>query len=131
VRLGFDAFARGDIDAVLDLLHDEAEWSPGIGPVLGVETLRGKEAIRRFFVHDLFDGFDEFRAEALSVEAVGDHALVASRYTGRGERSGLEVDQTFWAVYWIRDGKLVAFRDFESRAAALAALEAPAPGAGA
>ena len=124
IRAGFRAFAAGDIDAVMDLFDDDVEWSPAIAPLLGVETMRGKEAVRKFFVKDLFDGFDEFSAELLSIEDFGDHVLVTTRYTGRGESSGIEMDQTFSGVFEVREGKTVRFRDYETREDALAAIEA-------
>jgi ketosteroid isomerase-like protein len=94
IREGFEELARGDVDAVLDRLAADVDWHPAIGPLVGVETLRGTEAVRRFLTHDLFDGFDQFRAEALSFEDLGDdHVLVMARYVGRGESSGIEMDQ--------------------------------------
>ena len=48
LRGGFDAFARGDVDDVLERLEPDVDWSPAIGPILGVETVRGREALRRF-----------------------------------------------------------------------------------
>ena len=124
LRRGFDLFARGEIDALLELLHDDAEWAPGIAPILGVESLHGKEQIRRFFTKDLYEGFDSFHAEPQSMQDFGDEILVESRYAGRGESSGLEMDQVYWSVYWIRDGKLAAFRDYETREQALDAIAA-------
>jgi ketosteroid isomerase-like protein len=72
VRRGYEAFARGDLDAVLERLDSDVDWQPAIAPILGVETVRGKEAVRRFFIRDLFEGFDQFRAEPLSFEDLGD-----------------------------------------------------------
>jgi ketosteroid isomerase-like protein len=126
LREGFEAFARGDVDAVLERFHDEFEWSPAIAPLLGVETIRDKDELRRFFTEDLFDGFDEFRSEPLSIEDFGDAILVTTRYVGRGEHSGLEVDQVYASVYWIRDGRTYRFRDYLSKDEALAAIEAGA-----
>jgi ketosteroid isomerase-like protein len=62
VRGGYEAFARGDLDAVLERLDSDVDWHPAVAPILGVETVRGKEAVRRFFTRDLFEGFDQFRA---------------------------------------------------------------------
>jgi uncharacterized protein len=120
VRGGYEAFARGDLDAVLDRLAPDVDWHPAIAPILGVETVRGREAVRRFFTRDLFEGFDQFRAEPLSFEDLGDdHVLVMVRYVGRGERSGIEMDQRFATLYELRDGKTVTMRDYLTRAEAL------------
>jgi ketosteroid isomerase-like protein len=121
LRRGFEAFARGDIDAVLDVVGPDPEWAPGILPVMGGNAIRGKNALRRFFVQELWEAFDEFRAEPLSFEDLGDSVLAPTRYVARGERSGLEIEQTFFSVYTFREGKIVWFRDFETRSDALAA----------
>jgi hypothetical protein len=63
LRQGFEEFARGDVEAVLERLDPDVDWRPAIAPILGVEAVRGREAVRGFFTRDLFDGFDEFRAE--------------------------------------------------------------------
>ena len=121
VRSGYEAFARGDVDAVLELLAPDVDWHPAIAPILGVETMRGREAVRRFLTRDLFDGFDEFRAEPLSFEDLGDFVLVMVRYAGRGESSGIELDQRFAALFEVRNGKTVTMRDYSTRKEALEA----------
>jgi ketosteroid isomerase-like protein len=121
IRRGYEAFARGDVDGVLELLHPDVDWHPAIAPILGVETVRGREAVRRFLTRDLFEGFDRFRAEPLSFEDLGDFVLVMVRYTGRGESSGIELDQRFAALFELRDGKTVTMRDYSTRAEALEA----------
>jgi ketosteroid isomerase-like protein len=121
IRGGYEAFARGDLDSVLELLHPDVDWRPAIAPILGVETVRGREAVRRFFTRDLFEGFDQFRAEPLSFEDLGDFVLVMVRYTGRGESSGIVMDQRFATLYELRDGKTLAMRDYTTRAEALEA----------
>jgi ketosteroid isomerase-like protein len=122
LRAGYEAFARGDVDDVLERLDPEVDWHPAIAPILGVDTMRGREAVRRFLTRDLFEGFDQFRAEPLSFEDLGGgFALVMVRYAGRGESSGIEMDQTFATLYEMRDGKTVSMRDYPTREEALAA----------
>jgi len=121
LRRGYEAFARGDLDYVLDQLDPDVDWHPAIAPILGVETVRGREAVRRFFTRDLFVGFDRFRAEPLSFEDRGDFVLVMVRYIGRGESSGIEMDQRFATLYELRDGKAVTMRDYSTRRQALEA----------
>lgn len=121
IRAGYDAFARGDIDGVLRLLDADVEWAPAIAPILGVESLQGSAAVRSFLSQDLFEGFDEFRSEPLSFEDLGDSVLVETRYVGRGEASGLEIDQVFATLFGFGRGKVVSMRDYETRAEAFAA----------
>ncbi len=121
IRRGYEAFARGDVDAVLELLHPDVDWFPAIAPILGAETVRGREAVRRLFTRDLFEGFDRFLAEPLSFEDLGDFVLVMVRYTGRGESSGIEMDQRFATLFELRDGKTLTMRDYSTRAEALEA----------
>ena len=82
---------------------------------------RGRDAVREFFTRDLFEGFNQFRAEPLAYEDLGDAVLVTVRYVGRGESTGLEIDQTFASLYRLRDGKTVSMRDYSTRAEALEA----------
>ena len=122
LREGFEEFARGDLEAVLERLDPEVEWEPAIAPILGVETIRGREAVLAFFVRDLSEGFDEFRAEPLAYEDLGDGGvLVTIRYAGRGESSGLEIDQTFVSLYRFRNGMTVGMHDYHTREEALEA----------
>ena len=121
LRQGFEAFARGDVEAVLARLDPDVDWRPAIAPILGVDAVRGRGAVRDFFRRELFDGFDEFRAEPVAYEDLGDAVLVTVRYVGRGESTGLEIDQTFASLYWLQDGKTVRMRDYPTRAEALEA----------
>ena len=122
VRRGYEAFIRGDVEGVLELMDADVDWRPGVAPILGVDTLRGRDAVRQFFIRDLSEGLDEFRAEPLSFEDFGETVLVMVRYSGRGESSGLAIDQTFAAVFTVRDGKVVSMEDHWTRAEALEAV---------
>jgi ketosteroid isomerase-like protein len=121
LRRGFDDFAQGDVDAVLNRLDPDVDWHPAIVPILGVDTIRGREGVRKFLTRDLFEGFDEFRLEPLAYEDLGDAVLVTARYTGRGESTGVEIDQTFASLYTFRDGVIVSMRDYSTRDQALEA----------
>ena len=121
LRRGFESFAQGDVEAVMDLIDPDIEWSAALAPVLGVTAMRGKAALRRFFVEDLQDGIEDFRAEALSFEDHGDTVLVHVRYSARGKASGAEIDQTLHTIYVFRNGLVVKMRDYPTKAEALEA----------
>ncbi len=121
LRRGFEAFARGDIDALLQDADPDIEWAPAIAPMLGLEPVRGKEALRRFFTEDLVEGFDDFEARPLSIEDLGDKVLVNISYFARGRASGVPVSLETFALFVMRDGMTVSFRDYDTRAEALEA----------
>jgi ketosteroid isomerase-like protein len=125
LRQGFAEFARGDVDALLERFDPDIDWHAALAPMLGVESIRGREAMRRFLTRDLFEeGFDEFRAEPLAYEDLGnDHILVMTRYVVRGESSGIEMDQRYATLYELREGKVVTMRDYPTKADALEAAE--------
>ena len=123
LRQGFAEFARGDLDALLERFDPDINWHAALAPILGVDSSRGREAMRSFLTRDLFEeGFDEFRAEPLAYEDLSDdHVLVMTRYVVRGESSGIETDHTYATLYELREGKAVTMRDYLTRADAIEA----------
>ena len=121
VRRGFEAFARDDLDGVLEFMDPDVEWAPAIAPLLGVEPVRGKDALRRFFIRDLVEGFDDFEAKPLSIDDLGDNVLVNIGYFGRGRASGVPVSLETFALIVVRGGKVVSLRDYDTKADALKA----------
>jgi uncharacterized protein len=121
VRGGYEAFARGDIEGVLEIMDPEVEWAPALAPLLGVEPVRGKDALRKFLVEDLASGFEDFEARAESIEDLGDSVLVHTQFAARGRASGVPVSLEAYSLIILRDGKTVSYRDYETRAEALEA----------
>jgi ketosteroid isomerase-like protein len=103
VRSGYEAFARG------------------ARPLLGVEPVRGKDALRKFLTEDLVSGFEDFEARAESIEDLGDSVLVHTQFAARGRASGVPVSLEAYSLIILRDGKTVSYRDYETKAAALEA----------
>ena len=118
VRGGYEAFAGGDIEGVLEIMDDGIEWAPALAPLLGVEPVRGKDALRSFLIEDIASGFDDFEARPKSIEDLGDSVLVHTHFVGRGRASGVPVSLEAFSLITLRDGKTVSYRDFETRAAA-------------
>ena len=52
LRNAYEAFARGDVEAVLERLDRDVDWRPAIAPILGVDAVRGSEAVRDFLTRD-------------------------------------------------------------------------------
>ena len=121
VRLGIGFFNLRELDALLEMLHPEIELTPGIGP-LGVGTIRGREAARRFWAEELPQDLDELKIEPLAFEDLGDVVLVDATYTALSPGSGMEVHQTFATVYLVEGGLIRVIHDFTTREEALEAV---------
>ena len=119
VRAAYDAFGRGDLDALYELLHPDIEWrtTPEV-PFLG--TYQGLDEFLRG-MNEWTESFDEITTEIEEFIDAGEHALVFHRMHGRGRDSGAEVDLAIWQVVSVRDGKLVRMLDFNDREDAFAA----------
>ena len=122
VQRGYEAFGRGDIPALLDLLTEDVEWTlqgPSVIPFAG--TRHGHEGVAEFFdvLGETLD-FEQF--EPREYVAQGDTVVVGferslSRATGR------TIEQEWAHVNTLRNGKIAKFRAFEDTGAYVAALE--------
>lgn len=113
VRRSYEAFARGDMDAVVADMHPEIEWEQAQGLPHG-GRYRGLEAVRRHVFDPLHEAWwDEFAADAEELLAAGDDVVVVlGRYRGVARGSGKRLDVPFVHVWTFLDGRAVRFRQF-------------------
>jgi ketosteroid isomerase-like protein len=119
VRRGYEAYARGDLEELMEITDPGVEWTPAIAPLLGIEPVRGIDGLRRFLTEDLPAGFEDFEATPMSMEDLGDAVLVHTRYAGRGRASGVPVSLEAFTLITLRDGKTTSLRDYDTKAEAL------------
>jgi hypothetical protein len=116
---------------VLEYVHPDIEWRPALGPG-GAEgrVYRGREAYERWLRTELFEVWDEFRAENLEFrELPGDRILLLGDLVVKGKASGVEIRTPFGQIAYLRDGlaiRLDAFADHDSALAA-AGIEPESP----
>jgi ketosteroid isomerase-like protein len=107
VRNGYEAFGRGDFDAVLASWADDIEWHiGGRGPLSG--DYHGKDEVMGFFAKlgELTDG--TFRLGIHDVAATDEHVLAIVDLSA--DRKGAHYENNGVHVWHIRDGKAVEFR---------------------
>jgi uncharacterized protein len=120
VRQGYEAFNRGDIEAVLALFDPAVEL--GVleqSPIAG--EFHGHEGFRALLAEnsDMFADYRNLPEEI--VEAAEDAIVVVVRSEARGRVSGAEVSGQVVHLWRLRDGKVVRLQVFDSREAALRA----------
>ena len=120
LRRAYEAFSRGDLDAMVADAHPDVEYiSTGAVPGQG-EVARGRAGYKRF-VSWLFDVFDDARLEPTEFIDAGDRVLAGFTLTGRGKQGGVETSWNVWQVWTLRDGKFVHGQAFTARKEALEA----------
>jgi ketosteroid isomerase-like protein len=105
-----DAFGRAAWDEWLSLHAPDIHWETIEGsPDEG--TYDGHEAIRKFVV-EWFDDFDELALDVVTLDDRGDHGLFELELSGRGKRSGAEMNVRYVQVAWAQDGKWTRIKEF-------------------
>ena len=120
VRAAYEAFERGDLEAI-SRLHDPAiEWQTSAEDP-DAATHRGPEAVRRYF-EGYMETFPGLRAELEEcVGAPDGKVLATTRYTGRARASGMDMDWRQALVYTVQAGLIVRAEEYFDRDQALEA----------
>jgi ketosteroid isomerase-like protein len=117
-----EAFNRGNLAGAIALVDPPPEFEfvgSGVIPDLaGVQ--RGPEGLRRA-VETFWGEFDDAHAELHELIDAGDEVFVSATFRGRGKRSGAETSWDVWAVFTVRDGRMVRWQAFSERDPALEA----------
>jgi ketosteroid isomerase-like protein len=121
IRGAYEAFSRGEIDAVVDLLHPEVEWVPP-SDSLEPHPLRGRDAVREYLAPNIFE---DQTAEPVELIEEGDRVLVGAHVRARASGSGIEIDQVVYHLFTIENDLAVRFSAHIDRNEALAALRKP------
>jgi ketosteroid isomerase-like protein len=125
LRRAYDAFSRGDFDAIVNLSAEDFELDMSRwGPV--TYTYRGPEGLREFLA-TLERLWDYFKIEPEEFVDAGDKVVVIIDVEARGGASGIKVRARYANTYTFRgDGKVVRAEWFDQPAEALAVVGLPA-----
>jgi ketosteroid isomerase-like protein len=119
IRRGWDAYARGDLDAMLAFFAEDMVTvrDPNL---LDRGSYRGREGMLEslFEWAESFDEFNQFPVEHIDA---GDKVVTRVRQEAAGAQSGVPVATDTWFVFTLRDRKVVRFELFATEEAALEA----------
>jgi ketosteroid isomerase-like protein len=125
MRRGYELFAQGDIEAVVELLAEDVEIvdSGGLGPLSdsATEFRHGREGFIQAS-REALEAFDDFTIEAEDFIDAGDSVVVPVTISGRGRSSGAEMESRL-AHRWVfrEDGKAIRSEVYPSAEEALTA----------
>ena len=113
------AWNTRDIDRWLELTAPDVEVVfprdvPEPGPFHGRDELRA-------WAEGFMTAWDDFEAEVRQAIPVGEQVVVELCQRGHGRETGIEIEQTDWHVFSVRNGRIVRWRGYWTRAEALQA----------
>ena len=122
VEGSYEALNRGDLQATVAVLHDDASWVehsdlPEAGTYEGVATIRS-------FLEQFLESWDEFHQEIEDRIVRGHCALLFIHLRARGKGSGIEVDSRYAHLWQLSEGEGARVDAYYDRDQALAALNA-------
>ncbi|HEX8744857.1 MAG TPA: nuclear transport factor 2 family protein [Thermoleophilaceae bacterium] len=113
IREAYDAFARGDIPGVLELVSDDVEWTVAEVLVQG-GSWQGRDGAGQFF-QGLGEKYEELSVDIHDLVDGGDRVVGVG--VGRGKRrDGGPVEYGFAHVFTVSEGKVTRFREYADRA---------------
>jgi uncharacterized protein len=119
VRRAFEAYERGDVEAMLEELDQDVQWKQieEPAPVYGRDGVR--EAIQRWD-----ETWDNLRAEVDEYIDAGDCVIALIRFRGLGRASGVPVEMASYHLFTVRNGKVARMSEYGpgKRAEALEAV---------
>ena len=111
-----DAINRGDIEAVIDCYDPEVDYSPMRATLRG--AYKGHEGVREWWA-DTQESFAAFSLDPEEIRDIGnDRVLAIGILRTRGQESGVETSVDTASVIELRDGRIVALKDYGDRAEA-------------
>jgi ketosteroid isomerase-like protein len=112
IRRFFAALTAEDFEALFAFFDPDVEWSPMEG------TYKGPDGVVAAMV-EWIEPWDEHDITATEVVEAHDQVLAVLHLTARGTASGMEIDQDFFQIYTVREGKIVRMVEFVDRDKAL------------
>ncbi len=113
VKALYDAFAKGDVPAVLGAFDPQIQWreaenflyadgNPYVGP----------QAVAEGVFQRIVSDVENFAVLPEHFVEGGDTVVVEGRYRGKMKATGTPVDAQFAHVWQLRDGKVVRFQQY-------------------
>ena len=123
VRRGWDAWIRGDMDALFEVFHPDVEWNTTHYEGWPEDDVYcGHDGVRRFFGEWLgsWERYETGVEEYLDAE--GDRVLVLCWQRGFGPGSHVPVQMDFAQLCTLQDGLIRRMDAYSDRAEALEAV---------
>jgi hypothetical protein len=117
IRSLYDAFAAGDVPAVLQLFDPAIEWNEAENFIYADRNpYVGPQAVLEGVFSRLGTEWDGFAAIPDEILGSGDTVVSLGRYRGTYKATGLPVNAQYVHVFRIRNGQIVSFQQYTDTA---------------
>ena len=116
VQNAYTAFARGNIQTILDSLADDVEWAlPGEGLIPQAGTYHKRDGVARFF-QTLTQTTEFSNFEPREFIAQGDRVVALGSYRGKSKVTNRPFESQWAMAFTIHNGKITKFREYTDTA---------------
>ena len=113
LKVGYEAFAKGDIPTVLGLFDPTIEWNEAEhGTYWTGGAFHGPQEIVNGVFARIHNDFGDFRFEIGRMVAAVDTVLVEARCRGTGKATGKPLNAQVAHVWDFRDGKIIKWQEY-------------------
>lgn len=121
IRSLYEAFARGDVPAVLAALSPDVRWTEAEGFPYG-GTYHGPQSVLEGVFMRLGADWEGFTVVPKEFVAQGETVVALGQYSGTYRKTGKSFSAPFVHVWSVRDGKAVRFQQHTDTAVVQRAL---------
>ena len=122
VRRLYAAYSRRDSEAPFEHYASDIEWDLSrVWSPLGIGVAHGHDGVRQTF-RELLEAFREFDFEVVEMTDANESVLVTVHDHGVGRTSGAVIDHDHYALWTLREGKVVRMCMYADRSEALEAV---------
>jgi ketosteroid isomerase-like protein len=116
----YDAFAKGDVPAVLGAFDEKIDWQEP--ETLPFEDQIGPQGVGENIFGPLVGMFPNFTVTTREIHEAGDVVFSLGTYRGTAAETGKDLETEFVHVWRLTDGKVAGFRTYSDTHAWLQAL---------
>ena len=123
IRGAYEAFAQGDVAAVVAVIDPNVEWNEAENfPYADGNPYIGPDAVVQGVFARIAEEWEYWNIQLDHVLDAGDNVVVLGRYRARQRGTGSEMDIQCAHIWWMRDGRIVRFQQYADTAGAQAAF---------
>jgi ketosteroid isomerase-like protein len=111
VKQGYQYFAEGNVQAVLELFHPEMEWDEctGFPYITGDGLFIGPDAVLQNVFAKIPENMDGFHVDVKELFGSGDRVVMVGHYKGVWKETGKEFKANATHVWTVKDEKATHF----------------------